>query len=215
MDYKFAVAKISDIDTLLDEENIQKFYGLLNRISEERNAIGKPDNHYIVVNLDEPYSGDVIEILKRNGHWDSMVSGRSTKSISELVEAAHANAVSKGWWDNPCSFGEAIALIHSEASEALEDYRNGLSPKDVFYEHNCSINGKFTSYDSLASVYPKRSSGLGLVSGKPCGIPSELADIVIRVMDVCGHYGIDLEKAIQEKMAYNATRSQRHGGKVL
>ncbi|WFR64177.1 hypothetical protein P9222_08385 [Paenibacillus amylolyticus] len=100
MDYKFAVAKISDIDTLLDEENIQKFYGLLNRISEEREAIGKADNHYIVVNLDEPYAGDVIEIMKRNGHWGSTVSGRSTKSISELVQAAHENAVNKGWWDN-------------------------------------------------------------------------------------------------------------------
>lgn len=199
MDYKFAVAKISDIDMLLDEENMQKFYGLLNQISEERNAIGKPDNHYIVVNLDEPYAGDVIEIMKRNGHWDSTVSGRSTKSISELVEAAHANAVSKGWWDKNPSFGETIALIHSEASEALEDFRNGKQPTEVWYE---AENGARTDVQN------------GLFQ-KPCGIPSELADIVIRVMDVCGHYGIDLEKAIQEKMAYNATRPQRHGGKVL
>lgn len=200
MDYKFAVAKISDIDSLLDEENIQKFYGLLNRISEEREAIGKSDNQYIVVNLDEPYAGDVIEILKRNGHWDSMISGRSTKSISELVEAAHENAVSKGWWDNPCSFGETIALIHSEASEALEDYRNGREVTEVWYENK---------------EYKTRFNIPITPDCKPCGIPSELADIVIRVMDACGHYGIDLEKAIQEKMAYNATRSQRHGGKVL
>jgi NTP pyrophosphatase (non-canonical NTP hydrolase) len=30
-------------------------------------------------------------------------------------------------------------------------------------------------------------------------IPFELADIVIRVFDMCGHYGIDLESAIREK----------------
>ncbi|MEN1989852.1 hypothetical protein [Paenibacillus hubeiensis] len=200
MEYKFAVVKISDIDTLLDEKNIQKFYGLLNLISKERAAIGKSDNHYIVVNLDEPYSGDVIEILKRNGHWGSSVTGRSTKSISELVEAAHENAKSKGWWDEPCSFGESIALIHSEASEALEDFRNGREVTEVWYE-NTELRTRFND-----PITP---------NCKPCGIPSELADIVIRVLDVCGHYGIDLEKAIQEKMAYNATRPQRHGGKVL
>ncbi|WP_239711767.1 hypothetical protein [Paenibacillus sp. 19GGS1-52] len=50
---------------------------------------------------------------------------------------------------------------------------------------------------------------------KPCGIPSELADIVIRVMDACGRYGIDLEQAVTEKMAYNARRPQWHGGKVI
>ncbi|WFR63054.1 hypothetical protein P9222_00980 [Paenibacillus amylolyticus] len=203
MDYKFAVAKISDIDTLLDEDNIQKFYGLLNRISEEREAIGKSDNHYIVVNLDEPYAGDVIEILKRNGHWDSTVSGRSTKTISELVEAAHKNAESKGWWVRNPSFGETIALIHSEASEALEDFRNGKQPTEMWYEAKNFDGQIIERYTMLDADW------------KPCGIPSELADIVIRVMDVCGHYGIDLEKAIQEKMAYNATRPQRHGGKVL
>ncbi|WP_339245232.1 hypothetical protein [Paenibacillus sp. FSL F4-0243] len=120
-------------------------------------------------------------------------------SINELVKAAHENAVNKGWWNEDRSFGEIIALIHSEASEALEDYRNGSKPDEVWYQH------KVTGYstDRITEEH------------KPCGIPSELADIVIRVFDACGRYGIDLEQAINEKMAYNATRPQRHGGKVL
>ncbi|MGK9252391.1 hypothetical protein KXR95_12675 [Paenibacillus humicus] len=107
--------------------------------------------------------------------------------INDLVDAAHKNAVAKGWWDEERSFGEIVALIHSEASEALEDFRNGHAPTKVWYEGGV----------------------------KPCGIPSELADIVIRVFDACGRYGIDLESAIAEKMAYNATRPIRHGGKKL
>jgi NTP pyrophosphatase (non-canonical NTP hydrolase) len=41
----------------------------------------------------------------------------------------------------------------------------------------------------------------------------ELADVVIRVFDLCGSEGIDLEKAIKEKMEYNKKRLHKHGGK--
>lgn len=51
--------------------------------------------------------------------------------------------------------------------------------------------------------------------GKLKGIPSELADVVIRVMDMCEHYGINLDKAIREKHEYNKTRPYKHGGKIL
>jgi len=30
----------------------------------------KPSNQYLVINIDEPYAGEVIEILKKNRHWD-------------------------------------------------------------------------------------------------------------------------------------------------
>lgn len=106
--------------------------------------------------------------------------------INELVKVAHDNAVAKGWWQEDHGFGEIIALIHSEASEALEDYRNGHGMTEIYYEGN-----------------------------KPCGIPTELADVVIRIFNVCGRYGIDLESAIIEKMTYNATRPYKHGGKVI
>jgi NTP pyrophosphatase (non-canonical NTP hydrolase) len=85
--------------------------------------------------------------------------------------------------------GEDIALMHSELSEALEDIRNGKALSATYYE-------------------------AGKVS-KPCGVPSELADVVIRILGFCERNGIDLGKAILEKMAYNETRSFKHGGKVL
>ena len=39
----------------------------------------------------------------------------------------------------------------------------------------------------------------------------ELADTVIRLFDLCGGLGIDLEKQIAWKMAFNQARAQKHG----
>lgn len=64
-----------------------------------------------------------------------------------------------------------------------------------------------------------RGAGINVVSRevrpdgrlKPEGVPIELADIVIRVADLCESYGIDLGAAIQEKLSYNEGREFMHG----
>ncbi|PTY76691.1 hypothetical protein B5V89_17210 [Heyndrickxia sporothermodurans] len=42
----------------------------------------------------------------------------------------------------------------------------------------------------------------------------ELADVCIRIFDLCGAKDIDLEKAILMKMERNKHRSYKHGGKA-
>ena len=44
--------------------------------------------------------------------------------VDYIAKQIHENAVEHGWWDDPRSFGEIVALCHSELSEALEAYRN-------------------------------------------------------------------------------------------
>jgi len=105
------------------------------------------------------------------------------KMINDLVKEAHENSVKHGFWEKDKNFGEVIALMHCELSEAYEEYRNHRGYNETYYEEN----------------------------GKPCGIPSELADVVIRIFDFCGGENIDLEKIILEKMEYNKTRPYKHG----
>lgn len=93
-----------------------------------------------------------------------------------------------GWHEEKRSFGELIALVHSEVSEALEDYRNGKAVNEVWYEYKYK---GVTIKECVSSVIEDDRNE---VLGKPCGIPSELADIVIRILDICGLYKWDVEE---------------------
>lgn len=127
-----------------------------------------------------------------------------SKGLNELRDEARANAVAKGFPD--ASVAERIALIHSELSEALEDHRAGMEPHIMVYQ---TPGGDFVN-----RMTPPAGSE-NMAPYKPCGIPSEIADVIIRALDFCGAYGIDIERAVGEKMTYNTTRPHKHGGKVL
>ena len=134
-------------------------------------------------------------------------------TIAQMQAAAHAQSEKSGFWDEPRDtfraltriehhaeveprlapaymrtiFAEKLALIHSEVTEALEAIRES------------------NDTDWTKNTYRE--------DGKPEGVPSELADILIRVGDLCGEHGIDLEAAVIEKMQFNATRPHKHGKK--
>jgi NTP pyrophosphatase (non-canonical NTP hydrolase) len=113
-----------------------------------------------------------------------------------LRDAIHQNAIVHGWWDEERTFGDIIALCHSELSEALEEYRDN---KPGLY---------FSGGGYKASQPTERCK-------KPEGIAIELADCIIRILDYCGKEGIDIETAIKIKHEFNKTRPFKHGGKKI
>jgi NTP pyrophosphatase (non-canonical NTP hydrolase) len=115
--------------------------------------------------------------------------------LNELRDRVHNLAIEKGWHQdrdisNPHVLGSMLALIHSEVSEALEDVRTG------------DMHLWFDEGETKPSL-------------KPSGLPAELADIIIRTLDLCGALVIDIEQAVELKHAYTCTRSHRHGNKAL
>ena len=116
--------------------------------------------------------------------------------LNDIAKACHKNSLEHGWWGEGRSFPAIVALIHSEVSEALEAWRDTPLDQDPFVP----------GYADTLGV-----QGTGPL--KPVGVPSELADIIIRVLDAAAGYGIDIDAAVAEKMAYNETRPFRHGGK--
>lgn len=116
--------------------------------------------------------------------------------LNDLAQEIHDTARAHGWWEegNWREFGTMLALVHSEVSEALEANR----------EHGMEAYATRT-------IHPPSD----VIHVKPEGVPSELADVIIRVLDICAAYGIDIEYAVEQKMAYNETRPHKHGGKAF
>jgi NTP pyrophosphatase (non-canonical NTP hydrolase) len=106
-------------------------------------------------------------------------------NLNELGRLSNENAHAHGWYDEPNPIPQQIALMHSELSEALECYRDG----------------------HMAVTVTEK--------GKPMGFPTELADVIIRVVDTACEMGIDLDEVVRQKMAYNKTRPFKHARKVL
>lgn len=92
-------------------------------------------------------------------------------TLTDFTQIAHE--CNKTWWAEDWNFGEKIALIHSELSEALEADR-----KDLMDNH--------------------------LTHRK--GVEAELADVFIRLGDLCGKLEIDIGRVIAEKLIYNSNR---------
>jgi hypothetical protein len=119
---------------------------------------------------------------------------------TDLAIDIHKNAVAHGWWEGDREVGEVFALFLSEASEALEEYRNGKPP--IYFMRNAGQIGKYAFQDQETDLSKWNGE-------KPEGIVVELADVVIRLFDASQVYDWGLEKF----KAYKASEMPKQGQK--
>jgi NTP pyrophosphatase (non-canonical NTP hydrolase) len=110
-----------------------------------------------------------------------------TTGWNAMQNAAHLNAVDKGFWDDQSGCanlsqrnqGEMLMLMVTELAEAMEALRDpGKMDKHVPEMGNLEV---------------------------------ELADCVIRIMDFAAAFRLDVAQAVIRKMSANCRRPYKHG----
>lgn len=125
--------------------------------------------------------------------------------MNELALKIHENAVKHGFYDDKREIGTLLMLCVSELSEALEADRKGynanmraLKTREKDFA-NFSEENKMAIFKEDFEYYIKDS------------LEDELADAIIRILDLCGYLEIDIEEHIRLKMKYNEMRENKHG----
>lgn len=126
-----------------------------------------------------------------------------TMNIGEVAEAVHAMALEKGFGETPVNIDQKLLLAVGEIIEAQEELRKGWSAYDIYTYLNEGY-GPETVMRGLDDLGPEE---------KPEGFAIEIADALIRLLQLCAALGIDIQTAMEAKINYNATRPYKHGKK--
>lgn len=110
-------------------------------------------------------------------------------TLDDLAEAIYDNSENKGFWeedaDHLLEIPRKLALVVSEVVEALDVHRD--------------------SYDDSTP-----DAVIGMTPMQEDDFTEELADIIIRTLDIAGAYGLDLGNAVVAKIEKNLSRPPKH-----
>lgn len=119
--------------------------------------------------------------------------------LNKLSKEVHAANIKKGFYETEREIGTILCLIHAELSEALEADR-----EDKF----AKVNPVF-----LQTIKDDAEFKTKFEATTKDTFEDEIADVIIRCLDLTGYKGINIEAHIAAKIRYNSLRKHKHGGK--
>jgi NTP pyrophosphatase (non-canonical NTP hydrolase) len=119
------------------------------------------------------------------------MSKTKLSGLNEFAQGVFEANKKKGFWDNERNVGELLMLVVSELGEAMEAHRKGKFSHPLFVGTNCTPAGFEANIKDT--------------------FEDEIADSIIRLLDLSAGLGIDIEYHISEKLKYNQTRAKLHG----
>jgi NTP pyrophosphatase (non-canonical NTP hydrolase) len=129
--------------------------------------------------------------------------------MKNLIAQAHLVAKEKGFWDTERNVSEMLMLIVSEVAEAQEALRKNHNADKAVADgliHDIELEKSDEEFQIDKGIWKS------LFEEKiKSSFEDEIADVAIRLFDLCGGLGIDLEKHIELKMKYNSMRGYKHG----
>lgn len=113
-------------------------------------------------------------------------------NLNDLSKQIYEANKAKGFWDSKRNEGEMLMLIVSELGEAMEALRKDkIAP---------NVQGEIFEPTQFESIIKDT-------------FQDEVADALIRILDMCGGMSIDIDYHVTAKLRYNATRERFHGKK--
>ena len=96
------------------------------------------NNIHSIRALDQDHAEKLVKFRISAGIYMQDIEYVQVYTLEMLTEIIHQNAKDKGFWNDKKSTGDIIALMHTELSEAFEEYRNN---KPLHYIENGKPEG--------------------------------------------------------------------------
>lgn len=100
----------------------------------------------------------IAHLKKRRPPAGAQPTPDFVEAFNAVAAEQHAIAVEHGWWESKRNFGELVALMHSELSEALEAERHGNPQSD----HIPSFSGVEEEFADVIIRIMDAANGRGL-----------------------------------------------------